>query len=115
MSIFKNKGIIIGVVLVLAVAAWYLMTSNGSQADLTTTQTDTDLSGPGAQIVQTLLSLQAVSLDGTIFSDPAFASLQDLTTAIVPEPVGRPDPFAPISGSVPSAPSAGSASIFKSK
>ncbi len=115
---FNHKGLIIGGVIVLIGVAWYVLGSgSSSQSDITTTTTDSALSGPGAQIVATLVSLQAVSLNSSIFSDPAFASLQDLTTAIVPEPVGRPDPFAPLAGaSVPATQlTPVSPTLFKSK
>lgn len=113
---FNRKGIIIGVAIVIAGALWFFFSSSGgSQGSITTTETD-DASGPGAQILQSLLSLQAISLNTAIFSDPAFATLQDLTTAIVSEPVGRTDPFAPISGGAAvSVQSNAGASIFNSK
>lgn len=46
--------------------------------------------------------LQPVSFDTTLFADPRFASLVDLTVPITPESKGRVDPFAPIPG-VPTA------------
>jgi hypothetical protein len=43
-------------------------------------------------------TLDPIAFDTTIFSDPRFNALVDLKTAIVDEPIGRPDPFAPIPG-----------------
>lgn len=40
--------------------------------------------------------LEPVSFDGSVLADPRFLSLVDLKTAIVPEPEGRNDPFAPL-------------------
>ena len=44
----------------------------------------------------TLTDLQSVSLDAPIFKNPAFITLQDFSRQIVPEPIGRHDPFAPL-------------------
>ena len=49
-----------------------------------------------SDVVTILLQLRAVSLSGTIFSDAAFTSLKDFGSQIVPEPVGRANPFAPL-------------------
>ena len=46
--------------------------------------------------------IETISFDDTFFSDPRFMSLVDIRTPIVPEAVGRRDPFANISGIVPS-------------
>jgi hypothetical protein len=48
------------------------------------------------ELVETLLTLRAITLSGKIFEDPAFRALQDFGTTIVPEPVGRANPFAPL-------------------
>lgn len=48
---------------------------------------------------QTLLNqLTPITFDTSIFSDPRFNSLVDITTPVTPEPAGRPDPFAPVPG-----------------
>jgi hypothetical protein len=88
--------IIVGVVLALLAAWWSLSGSAPSDGVLTAQGAETV--APGSQdIVSTLLQLRTVSLSGTIFSDPSFSTLRDFGTQIVPEPVGRPNPFAPFS------------------
>lgn len=98
MAILKNKLVLIilgGVV--LAGIVWYsFMREDSTQLlqtkDLTTaTSVDSD-------VVGVLLQLRSISLSGTIFSDPAFQSLQDFGREIVPEPAGRSNPFAPLNG-----------------
>jgi hypothetical protein len=66
-------------------------------------------------IVSTLLTLQSITLSGSIFSNPAYATLKDFTTAIVPVPAGRSDPFAPLPASTPAptATASKSAQIFQ--
>ncbi len=43
-----------------------------------------------------LQQLRDIKLNGTIFDDPRFQSFVDYRQAIVPEPFGRTNPFAPI-------------------
>lgn len=40
--------------------------------------------------------IDPLSFDTSIFTDPRFMALIDIRTAIVPEPQGRNDPFAPL-------------------
>ncbi len=56
-------------------------------------------SGPvsGSQLLASLSNLQSVTLDPSVFSDPIFVSLVDYGISIPHEPVGRPNPFAPLS------------------
>ena len=97
--IMRHKLIVALLVIVLIGAAWYEFTGNSAPAPvLSTTGVATDTGE--ADIVSTLLQLQAVNLNGTILTDPGFESLQDFTTQVVNEPVGRTDPFAPVPGSV---------------
>lgn len=97
--ILKHKFIAVIVLLVVIAGAWYGLSGSSSPSpDLVST---TPSSGSADQtLVETLLTLRTVSLSGTIFSDPAFESLKDFGTQIVSEPVGRPNPFAPLSSSV---------------
>jgi hypothetical protein len=44
--------------------------------------------------------INSISFDTSIFSDTRFTRLTDIHTIIVPEAVGRRDPFAGLSGSV---------------
>ncbi len=46
--------------------------------------------------LRALQQLRGLQLDNTLFTDPRFQSFIDYRQAIVPEPVGRPNPFAPI-------------------
>ena len=79
-----------------AIAAWWIFTPEPQPDSLITTQ------GAEASIdrtvIDTLLTLRSVTLSGTIFAEPAFMTLRDFGTEIIPEPVGRPNPFAPLEG-----------------
>lgn len=50
----------------------------------------------GKEILNLLADLRNISLDGTIFSDPVFRSLEDFSREIQPQPKGRQNPFAPL-------------------
>lgn len=100
--ISKHKLMSLLILVVLIGAAWWEFTGS-TPAPILSTQSADDSNSQDSEIVSTLLQLQAVSLSGTILSDPGFLSLQDFTTQIVSEPLGRPDPFAPISPSASTA------------
>ncbi len=116
-SLFQHKLILVIVAAVIAVIIWYGLSQSSAPAassSLVTTQPIAGSTDAGtADLVSTLLALRSVTLSVTIFSDSSFQSLKDFTTAIVPEPVGRSDPFAPLPPeSAPSATSLQSAQIF---
>ena len=114
-TLFRHKLALVLIAILIAGGIWYGLSqpSPSSSASLVTTQAAAGTDPASATLVSTLLSLRAVTLDGTIFSDPSFISLKDFTTAIVPEPVGRSDPFAPLSASASaSASSMRTAQIF---
>ncbi len=103
MAWLKKHMLMVGVLVVIVVGGvWYGMSGGGTtQEPLLTTET-VDSGSPSEDtadrdLVETLLTLRAITLSGSIFSDPAFKTLQDFGTNIVPEPVGRPNPFAPLS------------------
>jgi hypothetical protein len=93
-----NKIAVVLVGLAIAGLSWFALSQEGEPATLLTTESTVDAGGD-AELVSTLIALRAVKLEGTIFSDPAFASLKDYSTQIVPEAIGRPNPFAPLNHS----------------
>lgn len=98
MATLKNKLILIVLCgIVLAGVVWYSFMRDDSK-QLLQTKDLTTATGVDNDVVGVLLQLRAISLSGTIFTDPAFQSLQDFGKEIVPEPIGRPNPFAPLTG-----------------
>ena len=75
-------------------------------SDVLTSSAATSTPG-GPDLLSTLSNLKAVTLDPSLFSDPVFVSLVDFGVTIPPEPVGRSNPFAPLSGQVSQSGSAG--------
>ena len=86
-------------ILVVAFGGWYLFGGSGGNDALVSTEVVTSASD--SELVSTLIQLRAVTLSGTIFSDPVFMSLKDFGVQILPEPVGRPNPFAPLGQTTP--------------
>jgi hypothetical protein len=113
-SLFQHKIVIVVIIIIVIAGAWFgLSSSSGAPAsDTALTSTGADTTGGDSDIVSSLYALQAITLSGTIFTNPAYTTLQDFTTAIVPEPAGRSDPFAPITAQSV-ATSTKSAQIFK--
>lgn len=97
MTILKRfQGLIIGViVIVVAFVAYSYFIAPSQEAPLSaenvavTSSVDQDL-------ISLLLELKSIRLDDRIFSDAAFRSLEDFSRELVPEPVGRNNPFAPL-------------------
>ncbi len=97
MSFFaQHKLLVIIGGLGIAFGVWYGLSPSSSSAVLSS---DGGEAGPGQDVVDTLRQLDAVKLDGGVLQNPSFLALKDFSTQIVPEPVGRPNPFAPLSGS----------------
>ncbi len=78
----------------------------GGSSDVLTSSAATTTPA-SADILASLSNLQQVTLDPSIFSDPVFVSLVDFGIAIPPQPVGRSDPFAPLTGAGASGSNAG--------
>jgi hypothetical protein len=51
----------------------------------------------GQELLSALALLKTISLDTSFFSDVAFKSLSDWGKVVPPQPVGRRNPFAPLS------------------
>jgi len=87
--------IILTVCIVGGGASWYLYEQNSVEAPLTagTTQNEKQI-----EFQMLVTQLQPISFNTSIFTDVNFLALQDITTEIAREPLGRPDPFAPVSG-----------------
>ena len=94
--ISRNLVAIVLIGAVVLAGVWYVFSSDRTPSNtLLSNEILAEEGDVERDILNTLLALRAVSLSGTIFSDPAFGILQDFGTQIVQEPVGRPNPFAP--------------------
>lgn len=100
----------IGVLIIVAIS-WFALSggnpSSSAENQLLGTSSlpasasgNATVAGVDRELQDTLDQVRAIQLNDPILSDPAFLSLQDFGQQIVPEPFGRPIPFAPISGTV---------------
>lgn len=99
MGFLSQHKLVIILAVVVAGFAWWGLSGTGTSSPaslLTTKGVGANLNHTDQSLVATLLQLRAVKLDGTIFSEPAFAALKDFSTQIISEPVGRPNPFEPL-------------------
>ena len=103
MAFFSAHKILIAVIVIVILGVgWYgLYGTSGESPVLVSGSTSTG-PDPGQDVVRTLTQMHAISLSAAILSDQAFQGLKDFSTQIIPEPVGRLNPFAPFGASAPS-------------
>ena len=83
----------------------YVNTAYGQTSSLITVETVPGAgTANGAQILALLNRLNNIALDGSVFKDPKFQSLEDFSISIAPQEVGRPNPYLPVNGVVSVAP-----------
>lgn len=58
------------------------------------------LDGPGKEFVVQLLAIQNIKFNLQLFADPVFIGLRDWSRELIPQEVGRPNPFAPLRGDI---------------
>lgn len=108
-TLLDHKLMILIIALVAAGALWWGMSqssdptativisnANGTNPITANGSTSNPLDKDTKRLIEVLLALRAVKLDDAILSNQSFMSLKDFSTQIVLEPVGRPDPFAPL-------------------
>jgi hypothetical protein len=87
--------IIIGLIIIAAFFAYSFFFAAKPEAALSSTA-PTASNSVDQDLITLLLQLRAIKLDNSIFTNPVFTSLQDFSQALVPEAVGRTNPFAPL-------------------
>jgi hypothetical protein len=90
----RNTLGVIALLVVIGGLYWYFF--GGSAAPEPPLSATAPASDAAQQFLDLAGELAAVSFNTSIFSDPRFNSLVDISTTVIPEAQGRPDPFAPI-------------------
>jgi hypothetical protein len=87
----KNLIIVIAcIAVVLGAGFWFGLGTDGAKDALLTE----DIVTPeNKALLGSLATLKSITLDTSLFSDPAYLSLRDFSTQIIGEPVGRDNPF----------------------
>lgn len=70
--------------------------NNGAALSVSTPSPESTV---GRDLLIILANLQTLRLDDSVFRNPAFQALKNFRVELSPEPVGRENPFAPLSGS----------------
>ncbi|PCI30052.1 hypothetical protein COB52_01930 [Candidatus Kaiserbacteria bacterium] len=92
----QNKIILVILIVIIAALGWFGLSGNQTTSSLLTN--DSRSSGNvvvDQDILRLLLDMRSIQLDSSIFENPAFGKLQDFGKQIIPEPVGRDNPFLP--------------------
>jgi hypothetical protein len=93
----QNKIILIVLVVIIAGFVWFgLSDREPASSGLLSTETRGSTSAAEQEILRLLLDMRSIRLSSSIFENPAFATLRDFGRGIIPEPVGRANPFAPM-------------------
>ncbi len=97
----NKNGIItlIAIVIVLG-GVYYFLNRDTTPDELLVSVTPNLGDELGAEIVTSLARLNQIELDQSIFQSRIFTSLEDFTTELRSEPVGRTNPFSPVGGVV---------------
>jgi len=100
---FKHKFIVVIIVIIVTAVAWYMLAGSSNSPDAVLVSESVQEIPPEAQdLLNSLQALQSVDLEGSIFTNPSFHLLKDFSTPIIPEPLGRANPFAPYETNVSS-------------
>ncbi len=91
-----TPSIIIFIVIVAMVGGYIYMKSAGTGTTTTQPLTASSISSTTSKFQNITNQLSSISFDTSIFSDLRFTALQDITTPVAQESVGRTDPFAPL-------------------
>lgn len=87
-------------VLVIAVLGFIVysifFSGGGNDGTVLTSQSGSVRGGGDNELLLLLVNLKSITLDDSIFSDPAFRSLIDFGQELTQEPTGRQNPFAPV-------------------
>lgn len=88
--------------------AFFISTNSFAQEDSAPVETTpSPVVNDGTKILAILDEMKSITLDVSIFTNPMFLNLSDFTVELTPEPVSRPNPFAPIGKDVEIIPDTG--------
>ncbi len=101
----KYQNVIIVIVVIIIAFVVYTFFFAGKATPILSEQNINQTAPADQDLISLLIELKGITLDESIFANAAFVSLQDFSKDLVPEAVGRPNPFAPL-GATPAKPPA---------
>lgn len=87
--------IILGI-LAIATVGYTVMVGNVDNTLLVSENSVEENSVLQNELLALLLDIRLIRLNESILSDPVFQGLEDFGQDIIPEPIGRKNPFAPV-------------------
>jgi hypothetical protein len=87
----QNALIFLGIISIAGLGYYLYVQKDGSS--LNNSLVDNQAAAETAEFLQRLNDLKTIKLEGKIFKDDRFTSLQDLSQPVVPVPMGRTNPF----------------------
>lgn len=100
----RNTAIIVIILIVAAVVYFYFEGGTTAYTGSLLQGVSSDAGSVGSAELSLLDQLQSLKIDTTLFTTPAYATLQDYSVSIPTQNVGRANPFAPFSGAPVAAP-----------
>ncbi len=91
-----KKIILIAGAIVLLFVVYTVFLKKDAEPVLSTSSRTSALSTQDNELITLLSQLRTIDLDRSLYSDPVFLSLSDFSVVLIPEPISRPNPFAPI-------------------
>lgn len=87
-------------VLIAGYLLWTIVSKDPETATLSSVSTTSENAVGDAKVLETLINMRNLRLDDRLFNNPAFLRLVNTERKIIPEPVGRRNPFSPIGSDV---------------
>ncbi len=95
----QNKTLLIVFAVTFMIAAvYYFSRGDTATIDGPLVESTYTISPSASEVLEALRMLESFKFDASLFSDPAFLSLQDFTVPITPLDPGRRNPFEPLPG-----------------
>ncbi|MCW9054443.1 MAG: hypothetical protein OQJ98_00460 [Candidatus Pacebacteria bacterium] len=88
--------IIVLVLIVIGFVLYSLFFTSGNDGSVLVSQKPSGAAREGNELPILLVNLKSIRLDKALFDDAAFQSLTDFGQELIPQPTGRPNPFAPV-------------------
>lgn len=99
----KSHPLLIGIAAVLLIGAlWFWLGGSSSRdgsllgSSTASVSGNATITGVDRELQATLEKVRGIQLADPVLTDPVFLQLRDFGQQIVPEPFGRPNPFAPL-------------------
>ncbi len=91
-----KKALSIVAIIAVAFFGYVMFRDTDSSSSVLTSQNLSTLGAVDNELLSLLINLRSITLDDSLFDDPAFRGLIDFGQQLVPEPTGRQNPFLPV-------------------